>query len=142
MTFLQHCILYGFAGMLIWLVCYIGTSLQNNLVFQKYEDRFTAHGLAIKAVDVLFVLFLIATIFLATFKADYMDIPSLATIVGLGMSAEAYLSCISIAQQICLFLAEICLGVWLILFMVYSSPIRVADYIQQHVSKKNRGGKE
>ena len=63
MTFLQHCILYGFAGMLIWLVCYIGTSLQNNLVFQKYEDRFTAHGLAIKAVDALFVLFLIATIF-------------------------------------------------------------------------------
>lgn len=142
MTFLQHCILYGFAGMLIWLLCYIGTSFQNNLVFQTYEDRFTAHGLAIKAVDVLFVLFLIATILLAVFKADYMSIPSFAIIVGLGMSAEAYLSCISTAQQICLFLAEICLGVWLILFMVYSSPVRVADYIQQHVSKKNRGGKD
>lgn len=131
MTFLQDLIVYFVVIMLLSLLTVVGTYLQDNLVFRQYETRFTPHGLVIKALDVMIVLFLLATVIMITVKIDYMNISSFASMFG-SMSAEAFLSTISLIQNICDALAQICFVAWLIMILIYATPSGIGEFVFEH----------
>lgn len=126
MTLLQHLIVYGLGLVFLTLITCIGTSLQDNLVFSQYELRFTAHGLAIKALDILFLMLLGTSVIMVVFKCDYMCVPTVASAIG--MNAQSFLSTFTIIQQICYYLSMLCLLAWFIMMAIYTDHDQFLDY--------------
>lgn len=118
MSSLQNIIFLCITFLLIGTLIFIGSYLQNTLVFSDYEDRFSPHGLIIKAVSIFIVVFLTAQAGIIYFKILYL-LESSSKILTSWQTFHI-LDSVNSVQTILHVITVSLICIWIILVMVFS----------------------
>lgn len=136
MTLLQDIIFLAVGMILLTLLIMLGTYLQDNLVFIKYETRFTPHGLIIKGLDVLIIMFAITIALTIFFKFNYLYsstfVISMNPIVGATDTARVIATANTI-QDIFHVLTMILFALWIIMMFIFTKTEDLVNFIDRLV---------
>lgn len=140
MTLLQDIILLAIGAVFLILLIMLGTYLQDNLVFIKYETRFTPHGLIIKGLDVLIIMFTITIALIVFFKFNYLYsstfVVSMNPIVGATDTANVIATANTI-QDIFHVLTITLFAFWIIMMFIFTKNDDFVDFIDRLVRGDN-----
>lgn len=140
MTILQTIIFLAVSLIFISLMILLGTYLQDNLVFADYKARFTPHGLIIKALDVLIIVFFIVFLSLLCFRFDYLFDPTMSAaimpITG-SWNAQFIMETTTSLEGIFGIGTTLLMFIWLILMFVFTNRNDLTDFLNSLMKGEN-----